>query len=194
MTDNQWSNPNSSPNPGDAAPNDPYAAPASGAADGGQPHPGPQQGGAYVPPAPGTPGGPQVAPAGAMQPADERTWAVIAHLSLLVATLISAGFLGWLAPLVIFLVFKDRSPFIRQASAGAFNFSIILTVASIVAWTMFALGSVLFWLVVPILFVILAIIMWLVIFVATIVVPILAAMAANRGQAYRYPLTPTILR
>ena len=46
----------------------------------------------------------------------------------------SAGtFLSFLVPLVIYLVFKDRDPFVRHHSATALNFHIILAIAYVVS-------------------------------------------------------------
>jgi uncharacterized Tic20 family protein len=42
-----------------------------------------------------------------LSPQDERTWSMLAHLSILVN--LFSGFLGPIAALVIYLVFKDRS-------------------------------------------------------------------------------------
>jgi uncharacterized Tic20 family protein len=54
---------------------------------------------------------------------DERTWAMIAHLSVL-ANLVT-GFLGPVAALVIYLVFKDRSRYVAYQSLQAFVFQLI---------------------------------------------------------------------
>ena len=44
----------------------------------------------------------------AMSAQDERTWSVLAHLSMFLNLL--TGFLGPVAALIIYLVYKDRSP------------------------------------------------------------------------------------
>ena len=54
---------------------------------------------------------------------DERTWAMIAHLSVL-ANLVT-GFFGPVAALVIYLVFKDRSHYVAYQSLQAFVFQLI---------------------------------------------------------------------
>ncbi|ANP27440.1 hypothetical protein DAD186_08900 [Dermabacter vaginalis] len=125
---------------------------------------------------------------------DERTWAILAHLSALVATVVSVGWLGWVGPLVIYLLYRDKSPFVRNASAGALNFAINLFVYSVIAWGFFFIGTFLSFLLVPLLFVVIAAIIGLAVFVATIVVPIIAAMKANNGEAYTYPFTVSIIK
>ncbi|MDU5962368.1 MAG: DUF4870 domain-containing protein, partial [Dermabacter sp.] len=112
---------------------------------------------------------------------DERTWAILAHLSTLIATLVSAGWLGWVGPLVIYLIYRDKSPFVRNASAGALNFAINLFVYSLIAWGFFFLGTFLSFLLVPLVFILIAAIIGLAILVATIVIPIIAALKANNG-------------
>ncbi len=81
---------------------------------------------------------PPAAPAPApLSPSDERTWAMLAHLSVLV-NLIS-GFLGPVAALVIYLVYKDRSRYVAYHSMQAFVFQLVWWVGggilAGVAWT-----------------------------------------------------------
>lgn len=125
---------------------------------------------------------------------DERTWAILAHLSTLVANLVSLGLLGWVGPLVIYLIYRDKSPFVRNASAGALNFAINLFVYSAIAWFFLILGSFLLVLIVPLVFILIGAIMILAISVAAIVVPIIAALKANNGEAYTYPFTVAIIK
>ena len=54
---------------------------------------------------------------------DERTWAMIAHLSVL-ANLVT-GFFGPVAALVIYLIYKDRSRYVAYQSLQAFIFQLI---------------------------------------------------------------------
>ncbi len=54
---------------------------------------------------------------------DERTWAMLAHLSVL-ANLVT-GFLGPVAALVIYLVYRDRSRYVAYHSLQSFIFQLI---------------------------------------------------------------------
>lgn len=63
-----------------------------------------------------------VAPA-PLSPSDERTWAMVAHLSILV-NLVS-GFLGLLAALVIYLVYKDRSRYVAYHALQSLFFQLV---------------------------------------------------------------------
>src|SRR4029078_3652510 len=81
-------------------------------------------------------------------------------------------FLSFLVPLVIFLVFKDRDLFVRRHSASALNFHITLTIADIVlAITRIGLRVIPF--------------LWL----ASLVLTILASIAAGDGREYHYPMS-----
>ena len=108
---------------------------------------------------------------------EERTWAILGHLAAIIAAVISAGWLSFVGPLLIWVYYKDKSQFVRQAAAGAFNFNLAIWAAIIVGWLMFL----------TIVLIPVAIILWIVAVVAGLVFHIKAAMAANRGQAYRYP-------
>jgi len=62
-------------------------------------------------------------PAPQLSPSDERTWAMLAHLSVLLNLV--TGFLGVAAALVIYLVYKDRSRYVAYQSMQAFLFQLI---------------------------------------------------------------------
>ncbi|CAM4050803.1 DUF4870 domain-containing protein [Helcobacillus massiliensis] len=120
---------------------------------------------------------------------DARLWAILAHLSMLIGSLASVGYLGWLGPLVILLVFGSRSPFVRQAAAGALNFAITIFIAQVVLGIIAAIGWILVWVLVGLIPLAIAGLGLVIVWVVSIIVPILAAVTANRGEAYRYPLT-----
>src|SRR4030067_2440943 len=54
---------------------------------------------------------------------DERTWAMLAHLSVLLNLV--TGFLGIIAALVIYLVYKSRSRYVAYQSMQSFVFQLI---------------------------------------------------------------------
>lgn len=66
--------------------------------------------------------------------ASDRTAAVLGHLAGPIATFISAGSLAILGPLIIYLVYKDQSPFVRQQAAEAFNFQFTMWIGAIVGF------------------------------------------------------------
>jgi uncharacterized Tic20 family protein len=116
-------------------------------------------------------------------PAEERTWAMMAHLSALLGGLLTASIgRGWgcfIGPLIIWLVKKDTMPFVADQAKEALNFNITVALASLVLLVLsiitFGIGL------------IIAIPMWIIIGVAWLVLTIVAAMKANEGVRYRYP-------
>ncbi|MCC6147599.1 MAG: DUF4870 domain-containing protein [Anaerolineaceae bacterium] len=59
-----------------------------------------------------------------LSPSDERTWSMLAHLSVLI-NLVS-GFLGPVTALVIYLVFRDRSRYVAYQSLQALLLQLIV--------------------------------------------------------------------
>ena len=66
-----------------------------------QPYPNPQQPGAYPP-------GPE-----ALAPEQQRSYGMLAHLAPAIALPLSAGTLGFVASLVVYLMYRDRGDFVR---------------------------------------------------------------------------------
>ncbi|MFJ3383242.1 MULTISPECIES: DUF4870 domain-containing protein [unclassified Curtobacterium] len=113
------------------------------------------------------PGGPQYQPPQPMTPEDQRLWATLTH--------IGGIFFNFIVPLVAYIVLRDRGQFIREHTRQALNFHITVAIASFVSGllTIVLIGFVLL----P------------VIGVLVVVFAIMAAVAANQGRFYRYPLT-----
>ena len=105
---------------------------------------------------------------------DERTWAMLAHLSPLVASLIGLPFVG---PLVVWLMKKDESPFVGDQAREALNFQIAVLIAILIC-TATCVGVILL----PI------------VGIGAIVYEILAAVEANKGVYYRYPYTLRLIK
>lgn len=154
----------------DAPPPTPPTPPSTPPPGGSTPPPPP---GGSTPPPP--PGGPTPPPAGGpgygaatqeMSPPDQRLWATLIHIG---------GILfGFLPPLIGYLVLKDRGAFIRAHSATALNFQITLLIAYVVGWVLA--------------FVLIGFLILFAAWVAAIVFGIIAAMKANQGQPYVYPI------
>jgi uncharacterized protein len=110
-------------------------------------------------------GGPQ--PVQPLSPADEKLW----------ATLIQIGglFFGFLAPLIGYLVLKDRGPFVRAWSVTALNFQLTLLIGYVVGWILT--------------FLLIGIFILIAVYVVGIVFAIIAAVKANQGEWWQYPLT-----
>lgn len=146
------------------------------------------------------PGGQQQAPYGQMPGAslpisdNDRTLAILAHLSIVIASLISVGLLAWVGPLIIYLMTARDRPFPRQAAAGALNFAITVFIGQAIAGGLIFIGTLLMIVIIGFIPLIIGFIMAFVLWIWAIVVPILAAMAASRNEAYTYPLTPKIIK
>jgi uncharacterized Tic20 family protein len=119
-----------------------------------------------------------------LSPSDERTWAMLAHLSVLV-NLVS-GFLGPVAALVIYLVYKDRSRYVAYQSLQSLIFQSITWVGggvlAAISWTITgALSAV----IVGILCIPLSCVISL-LPLAAIVYGIVGAVQTNQGQDFKY--------
>lgn len=133
----------------------------------------PPAGGGAAPPPYGQPPQGGYPPAGQqgygqeLSPADQRMWAMLAHLG---GILFSA-----LAPLIVYLVQKDRGQYVKEQSLEALNFQITVLIGYVVSAVLVV--------------VVIGIFTWIIIGVAALVLAIVAALAANKGENYRYPLT-----
>jgi uncharacterized Tic20 family protein len=77
-----------------------------------------------------------------LSPADEKTWAMLAHLSVL-ANLVT-GFLGPVAALLIYLIYKDRSRYVAYQSMQSLVFQLVFWVgAGAIAGIAWAISGVL---------------------------------------------------
>ena len=104
---------------------------------------------------------------------DARLWAMLIHLSALTGLFTVIGSL--LGPIIIWQIQKDKSAFIDYHGKEAVNFQITIALAAAVSCLLMlvVIGFFLLWIVG---------IVWL-------VFTIIAAVKANNGEYYRYPLT-----
>jgi uncharacterized Tic20 family protein len=109
---------------------------------------------------------------------DERTWAMIAHLSAFVGLAIPLGNL--IAPLVIWLIKRDQSAFIADQAKEALNFNISVVLA----------GSVCAILV----FVFIGILLGVALFIYWLAMTIIAGIKASEGVQYRYPVALRLVK
>lgn len=94
------------------------------------------------------------------------------------------GIIGFLGPLIIWLIKKDQSKFIDDQGKESLNFQITM----IFAWI--AMGVVA---IIPIVNLVGCLIIP-VLFVVNIVFCIMGAMSASKGNAYRYPVAVRLLK
>ena len=103
---------------------------------------------------------------------DAKNMAMLCHLL--------AIFTGFLGPLIIWLIKKDDTPFVDDQGKEAVNFQISMTIYAAISMALFALC------IGPFLLAAVAI--------TDIVLLIIAAIKANEGKYYRYPLTIRIIK
>jgi len=123
------------------------------------------------PPPPSSPYGQAPQP---LSPSDERLWSTLIH--------IGGIFFSFVPALIGYLVLKDRSAFARAHTAAALNFQISMAIYGVACWI---LGTILLLVLIGIVFYIAL----AVIGVLVLVFSILAAVAANKGEYYSYPLS-----
>lgn len=123
-------------------------------------------------------------PSTALSASDERTWAMLAHLSILVNLI--TGFLGPIAALVIYLVYKDRSRYVAYQSLQSLILQLITWVGGgivvAIAWTITGILSAV---VIGICLIPFSIILSL-IPVAALVYGIVGAVKCNQGEDFKY--------
>jgi uncharacterized protein len=107
-----------------------------------------------------------------LRPDQERLWAMLAHLLSFVAAYIALGFV---APLVVLLVFGPRSAYVRAHAVESLNFNL--------SWLLYAVVSVILALL------LVGILLLIALGVAYVVLVIIASVRANNGEFFRYPLT-----
>jgi uncharacterized Tic20 family protein len=98
---------------------------------------------------------------------NERLLAILSHILTLIA--------GFLAPLVIYLVKKDESAFVREHAKESLNFQLTLLLAYLVCFIL--------------IIVLIGILGFVVVGVAQLVLVIVATIRAADNQLYRYPFT-----
>jgi uncharacterized protein len=105
---------------------------------------------------------------------EARTWAMLTHLTAL------TGFIGipfghLIGPLIIWTIKKDQFPLVDDQGKESLNFQLSMTVYGIVAGILC--------------FVLIGIPLLIALVIADIILVIIAGVAANQGQLYRYPFT-----
>ncbi|MFD0773662.1 DUF4870 domain-containing protein [Streptomonospora algeriensis] len=149
-----------SPPPGANPPYGPQSGPQPGYGQGypGQPMPGYPQGygqgdGQYMP------------------SSDDRTMALLAH--------IGGIFTSWVLPLILYLVKKDESPYVRHQAAQAFNFQMTMFIGQLVSYLLMVL--------------IIGFITIFAVVACAIIFAVIAAVASNKGEWYKYPIAIPML-
>jgi uncharacterized Tic20 family protein len=127
-----------------------------------------QQGGA--PQQYGQPGYPQqpygYAGQAPVSESDEKTWGIISHISI--------PFFGFIGPLIAYLVYKDRSAWLKDVTTEALNFSILYSIAYVISIITISI--------------VIGLILWPLVFIVALIFCIMGTLAASKHEFYRYPI------
>ncbi len=103
---------------------------------------------------------------------------MFAHLSALIGLIVPFG--NVLGPLVIWLVQKDKMAFVDDQGKEALNFQITVFGAAVISFFL--------------MFILIGFLLIFVVGLGALVLTIIAAIKANEGVAYRYPLTIRLIK
>ena len=107
------------------------------------------------------------APVASSSTSDPKSMAVLAQV---------LGILtGLIGPLIIYLVNGEKDPYVRHHSSEALNFQLTVLIAYLVSFVL--------------MLVLIGFLLFFVVWVLAIIWGIQAAIAANRGEWYRYPVS-----
>ncbi len=103
---------------------------------------------------------------------DERTMAILSHVLALVANL--------LGPLIVYLIKKDESAYVREHAKESLNFQISMAILACIS--------------VPLIFFIIGVFMLMGIGILSLVCIIIASVKASDNKLYRYPLNFRLIK
>jgi uncharacterized protein len=112
-----------------------------------------------------------------LPPDQERLWGMLAHLLSFVAAYIALGFV---APLVVLLVFGQRSAYVRAHAVESLNFNLSWLLYAVVAGILLIIG--------------IGLLILIALGIAYVVLVVIASIRANNGEFFRYPLTIRFVR
>ena len=109
---------------------------------------------------------------------DGRTWAMLYHFSAFAGLIFPFG--NFLAPLIIWLIKKEELPFVEDQGKEVLNFQISMTIYLLISGIL------------CIILIGIPILIGLVIF--CFIITIIAAISANDGKFYRYPINLRLIK
>ncbi|HEX9583515.1 MAG TPA: DUF4870 domain-containing protein [Gammaproteobacteria bacterium] len=110
--------------------------------------------------------------------AEERQWGMFAHLAALAGFIIPFGNL--IGPLIVWQMKKQEMPFVDDQGKEALNFQITVSIAVLLCFLL--------------MLIVIGALLLLVVGLAALVFTIIAAVKANGGENYRYPLTLRLIK
>lgn len=114
-----------------------------------------------------------------LPPREARMWAMWCHLSALSGLVLQIPLANIIVPLIIWSMKKSEDPFIDEQGRESLNFQITLFIYTVIS--------------VILILVIVGIFLLIAVYLFGIVCVIIAAIRANEGREFRYPLTIRLL-
>lgn len=119
-----------------------------------------------------------------LSPENERTWAMLAHLSVLVN--LFTGFLGGIFAIVVYFIYKDRSRYVAYHAMQSFLFQVITWLgAGLVSAFFITIGTVFGIFIIPLLCLVPGFLILLAI-PASLIYGIVGAVQVNNGEDFKY--------
>ena len=115
-----------------------------------------------------------------VSPEQERNLGALAHGVPLVAMVLSAGTLGFVGSLVIYLLYKDRGPFVRAHAANSLNVQIMTGIVLLLSF--------------PLMLVLIGVATYGLALLVALVLHVVGTVKAYQGQWWSPPLTPRFVR
>ena len=109
---------------------------------------------------------------------DETNWGMFAHLSALVGFIIPFGSI--IGPLLIWQTKGKEMEFVATEAKEALNFQITMAIAFLVAWLL--------------VFILVGFLLMAVVAIVDLILVIVAALSASKGQPYRYPFALRLVK
>lgn len=111
-------------------------------------------------------------------PKDHRLWGMLCHLSAFGGFVVPFG--NIIVPLIIWMIKKDEMAFVNDQGKESLNFQITMTLALLVSFLLIAVA--------------IGIILVIIVPIVALIFMIIAAIKANDGIAYRYPMSIRFIR
>lgn len=122
----------------------------------------------------------------------DRNMAMLCHLISFVGIVIPFG--NILGPLVVWLIQREKSPFVDEHGKESINFQLSLIVYSFVGVLLLVVSAILVIVFIGIFMLVIVGLIVLALFVFSLIVVIVASVRASNGEMYRYPLSIRFLK
>lgn len=98
---------------------------------------------------------------------NSRSMATLAHVSVILFPIVG--------PVAIYFLYQDKDSFVRHHAAEAVNFTLTLFLGIVVSFVL--------------MIILIGLLLFFVVLLAGLIFAVVAAIAANKGEFYRYPMT-----